>query len=97
MKFDQIKKIIEDTGSGPGKTRLAITRDNSYSFYGCFDVYNISLELKEQNKWRFVPLNNIPKYLDELKQLRFPGPEHSIIIDGDSISNIEVVKDYWGL
>jgi hypothetical protein len=94
MKFKQIKKIIKRTPSLANGYKMVITYDNACSYDGMFDTFNDSKELKKQNKWRFIPKSNIKKYLKDLYKLRKPDPDHSIIIDGDAISKIEIVKSY---
>jgi hypothetical protein len=94
MKFKRIKKILRHAPSVVNGYKVVVTYDNSCSYDGMFDVHNASREFKKQNKWRFIPNNNISKYLNHLYKGQTPDPDHSIIIDGDAISKIEIVKNY---
>jgi len=53
--------------------------DEDYNI-GFFERFSDSEELKEFNKWRFVPNNSALEYQNS------KSIEHSIIIDGEDVS-----------
>ena len=93
MQVNQIQNFIEKADPVEGH-KTVVTFSNSTSYYGFF-VRLIDWEgLKAKNKWRFVPINKFAQFDYEFRRNNNPNPDNSLIIDGDSISKLEIIKSY---
>jgi hypothetical protein len=94
MTCEEIKSFVNEISPVPGGYNVVVTYSNSTSFYGFFDCYNLSEELMKENKWYFIPKHNLTIFLEELYKTKVPPTDYSVIIDGNSISKLELVKVY---
>ena len=93
MQVNQIQKFIDHVSPVPGY-KIVVTFLNSTSFYGFFVQFGDWQGLKKNNKWRFVPVNKYSQFDNEFRKTNVPNPDYSIIIDGDVISNLEIICTY---
>ncbi len=93
MKINQIQSFIERATPVLGH-KTVVTFSNSASYYGFFVLLFDWEGLKAKNKWRFVPINKFAQFDHEFKMNKSPNPDHSLIIDGDAISKLEIIKSY---
>lgn len=73
---------------------VAVTQNNTSSFYGFFEIFDDSAELMKTNKWRFIPINYCHEYFYDKRNRRTINPDFSIIIDGSTITNLEVIRNF---
>jgi hypothetical protein len=94
MTTEQIRDFVNEISPVPGGYNVVVTYSNMSSFYGFFDCFNISEELMKENKWHFIPRHNLALFLEDLYKTKIPNTDYSIIIDGNNISKLELVKVY---
>jgi len=94
MNPEKIKEFIELAGTAPEGFCIAVTQHNTSSYYGFFELFEDADELSKHNKWRFIPINYCQEYFYEKRALKKVNPDHSIIIDGGTISNLELIRDF---
>jgi hypothetical protein len=90
--MEMIKEFFEQYRSLPQGQCVAVTQHNRSTFYGLFEDFGDSEELKKQNKWRFVPIHRLEDFYEELQRTNIPNAEHSLIIEGSSISKLELIR-----
>jgi hypothetical protein len=94
----QIQKFLNEILPIRPGYAISLTLFNTSSYYVFFDLFKDSSELKKLNKWRFIPINKAGEYYKELKKNKISDPIYSIIVDGESISKLELTKlQYSGI
>ncbi len=93
MQVNQIQKFIDCVSPEQGY-KIVVTVLNSSSFYGFFVLFNDWKGLKKKNEWRFIPINKYAQFNGEYRTTKKQNPDYSIIIDGNVISNLEIIKTY---
>jgi hypothetical protein len=91
---EHIQYFVSKMSSIPMGCCIAVTQENDITHYGFFGAFNDSEELTKQNKWRFIPLDQIMDYYEDLKQSKRPNPEYSIVIEGNSVTSLELIRKY---
>jgi len=92
MNIEQIQEFINEAAAIPVGHYVAVTQFNRSTYYGIFEIFKDSEELKKQNKWRFIPIDRMIGYYEELNKIKLSNPDYSLIIEGESISKLELVK-----
>lgn len=94
MSPEQIEVFIRQSSEAPEGYCVAVTQHNTTSFYGFFDLFEDSDDLRKKNQWRFVPINYQQEYFYEKRAHNQVNIEYSIILEGDTISNLELIRDF---
>jgi hypothetical protein len=92
MEKTEITRLVEDRYSDA--TQPYVTRvicKNDLTFYGYFNTFDDYSELKERNQYRFIPRNNLSAYKDEFVRKGKHNLNHSVVINGDDVLDIEFV------
>ena len=88
----QVTNLIEETYSfanQPFVTRVICKNDITH--YGYFYSFEDYIELKENNRFRFIPRNNMHTFKIEYSQNGKPNANYSFILDGEEMLSIEFV------
>jgi hypothetical protein len=94
MRPEEILNFIKKAIKLTEDECVAVTQNNTSSIYGFFDTFEDTWELMRCNKWRFVPINYASEYFYEKRAYKKANPDITIIIDGNTISNLEIIRNF---
>lgn len=88
----QVTSLIKESFSLADQQYImrVICKDD-VTFYGYFNSFDDFNELEEKNQFRFIPRNNAHTFKDEYSKNGKYNINHSIILRGEDIVNMEFV------
>jgi hypothetical protein len=84
MTKEEVSQFAEIPALGPMSVKCKTSNHG-----GFFDLFPDSAELKEQNKWRFIPTHLALAFQKERETTKLANPKHSIILNGSDIISIK--------
>jgi small nuclear ribonucleoprotein (snRNP)-like protein len=85
------KLIVEASASVDKPFIMRVMCKNDVNYYGYFNAFDDYEKLQEKNQYRFIPRNNVHSFNSEYSKKGKYNANHSIILNGEDIINIEFV------